>query len=82
MICDYKKRKDLSINGKDLYSLETCKHLAKRTFKKTAVDVYELMAATDIQFKESIKVGCLGGGPGSDLLGVITNLVERDYKKF
>lgn len=45
LICDYSKRRQLNISGKDLYTEEVCKHLIKRTFKKTALDVYEVMAA-------------------------------------
>jgi hypothetical protein len=31
--------------GKNLYSVNVCKYLVKKTFKKTALGVYEILSA-------------------------------------
>lgn len=84
LICDYSKRRQLNISGKDLYTEEVCKHLIKRTFKKTALDVYEVMAAHSLGFpvQQQLRIACVAGGPGSDLTGVLTHLVELGHRSF
>jgi hypothetical protein len=73
----------MGILGKNLYTPEVCKHLIKKTFKKTALDVYEVMASHVIQLPNKIlRIGCLGGGPGSDLTGALTHLIELGHRQF
>lgn len=46
--------------------------------------MYELIAAHKLHLPEGkkLRVACIAGGPGSDLAGVLTHLVELGYQSF
>ena len=82
LICDYKKRSEQKLSGKELYTEGVCKHLVRRTFKKTATELYEMVASAELGVRAGgVRVVCVGGGPGSDLCGVVAHLLELGVDK-
>ena len=77
-VCDYTLRKKENIcNTKDLYKEPLCKYLMLKTFRKSAVDAFQSLCRVDFgkifgggegfyETGEKLRIGCLGGGPGSD----------------
>lgn len=83
IVCNYKKRREDNLSCEDLYNEALVKYLVAKTFKKSATDTYNLASCFPIQKyfsnKQALKIACIGGGPGSDLTGLINYLVECGY---
>lgn len=86
LVCSYKKRRENNISCENLYNEALVKYLVAKTFKKSATDTYNLASCFPIDKyftkKEILKVACIGGGPGSDLTGLINYLLECEYSNF
>lgn len=82
VICNYSKREKENIaNTGDYYNEDLCLYLMRKTFKKSAVDSYEsFFRIKDLSWicdKNEVNITCLGGGPGSDLSGAISYLIDN-----
>jgi hypothetical protein len=89
-VCDYTFRKKENISHtKDLYKEPLCKYLMLKTFRKSAVDAFQSLCRVDFSkifgpgdgFYEpsaKLRIGCLGGGPGSDLTGVLAFFIDME----
>lgn len=85
-VCDYTKRKKESItNTKELYKEPLCKYLMLKTFRKSAVDTFQSVCRIEsgvieklIGVDTKVRLGCLGGGPGSDLTGLLSYFLDMD----
>lgn len=86
IVCNYKKRRENNLSCEDLYNEALVKYLVAKTFKKSATDTYNLASCFPVQKyfpnKEVLKVACIGGGPGSDLSGLLNYLIECGYSNF
>jgi len=87
MVCNYQKRRENGIPSEDLYTPELMKYLIQRTFKKSANDAYAAISSINLEGlvdfqKEYIRICCIGGGPGSDLTGILCYLMELGHFKF
>jgi len=86
LVCNYKKRREDNIPCETLYDESTVKYLVSKTFKKSSTDMYQLASSYPIPKyfpeKKTLKVACIGGGPGSDLTGLLTYLLECGYSSF
>jgi hypothetical protein len=87
LVCDYHKRRVDFIKSEELYTKPLVKFLVNKTFKKSVGDSYTLVSSfrlTDY-FKDTsktLKINCIGGGPGSDLTGVLCYLMELGFFDF
>lgn len=93
LICDYSKRKDMGEKEVGTYyDVELCLYLMNKTFKKSALGAFEALYLIQPQLKQhlsaftapEIHLASLGGGPGSDLIGILSHTCEMlgaDYKK-
>jgi hypothetical protein len=85
LICDYSKRKEIGENevGK-YYDTDLCLYLMNKTFKKSALGAFEALYLVQPQLKKhladykanEISLASLGGGPGSDLIGILSHTCE------
>lgn len=90
-ICNYKKRRNSenseNENAGSIYDLNLHRYLMIKTFKKSAIDAYDSFlripdeVETLLGRKECLNVCCLGGGPGSDLTGVLTYMIDNEVCK-
>ena len=86
LVCNYKKRRENNLACEDLYNEALVKYLVHKTFKKSATDTYNLASCFPIQkyfpIQEVVRIACIGGGPGSDLTGLLNYLLECGYSSF
>lgn len=85
LICDYSKRKDMGENEVGTYyDVDLCLYLMNKTFKKSALGSFEALYLAQPQLKQhlsahtapEIHLASLGGGPGSDLIGILSHTCE------
>jgi len=86
IVCNYKKRRENNLSCEDLYNEALVKYLVAKTFKKSATDTYNLASCFPVKKyfpeKKTLKVAGIGGGPGSDLTGLLNYLLECGYSSF
>ena len=67
-----------------MYDKDLCLFLMSKTFKKSATDAYEsfyyihdIIENLQVLQSSEIKIASLGGGPGSDIVGLVGYLCDR-----
>ena len=88
LICNYSKRQTDDVpNTGEMYDNDLCLFLMSKTFKKSSNDAYEsfyyihdIIENLGILESSTIKIASLGGGPGSDIVGVVGYLCDRFSK--
>ena len=85
LICDYEKRKKLGLDAKDLYDDNMMRYLVLKTFKKSAGDIFTLASGyylKDFVPKDKpLVVKSIGGGPASDLCGLLSAVIDLNLKE-
>lgn len=91
LICDYTKRKETGEKEVGaLYDNDLCLYLMNKTFKKSALGAFEALYLIQPQLKEhlanhtetELSLTSLGGGPGSDLIGILSHTCEVLGKRY
>ena len=86
IVCNYKKKRENNLSCEGLYNEALAKYLVSKTFKKSATDMYNLASCFPVKQyfpeKKTLKVAAIGGGPGSDLTGLLNYLLECGYSSF